>query len=272
MSAGVITSPALPIWRDPATWIKSADVFVVLTALALPWSTSLVAIFVVAWLVTLVPALDMRHFVQTLKRPICALPIALFGLAAVGTFWSDAPWVTRLYAISPTAKLLVLPALFYHFERSSRGLWAFIAFLVSCTLLMAMSWIVAFDPRLALKSGADYGIPVKNYIDQSQEFALCAVGLAHPIATFLRRKRLLLTALVTAIAASFVVNMTFVIVSRTALVTMPIYAGCIRPSSFTMAKCANVGLRDPYFGGRSMDGLTYFACENCCFLRRLSTL
>ena len=117
MRAGMTSSPALPIWRDPAASIKSADVFVVLTALALPWSTSLVAIFAVAWLVTLVPSLEMRHFVQTLKRPICALPLALFVLAAIGTFWSDAPWGTRLYAISPTAKLLVLPALFYHFER-----------------------------------------------------------------------------------------------------------------------------------------------------------
>ena len=113
---------------------------------------------------------------QTLKRPICVLPIALFGLATIGTFWSDAPWGARLYAISPTAKLLVLPVLFYHFERSSRGLWAFIAFLVSCTLLLAMSWIVAFDPRLALKSGAEFGVPVKNYIDQSPGIRLVRRG------------------------------------------------------------------------------------------------
>jgi O-antigen ligase len=221
MSASVTTAPVLPIWRDPAAWTTMADLFVVLIALALPWSTSLVAIFAVLWLLTVVPTLDIKSFAETLKRPICVLPIALFGLATIGTFWSDAPWVLRLYSISPTAKLLVLPALFYHLERSSRGMWAFIAFLVSCTLLMAMSWIVAFDPRLALKSGAEYGVPVKNYIDQSQEFALCAVALAHPIATFLRTKRFVLTALLTAIAAGFIVNMTFVTVSRTALVTMP---------------------------------------------------
>src|SRR6266849_3911722 len=195
MGAGATSSAGLPIWPGPTVWIKAADIFVVLIALALPWSTSLVAIFAVLWLLTVVPTLDIRSLAETLKQPICAPPIALFGLAAVGTVWSDAPWVTRLYAISPTAKLLVLPALFYHFERSSRGLWAFIAFLVSCTLLMAMSWIVAFDPRLALKSGAEYGIPVKNYIDQSQEFALCAVALAHPIATLLRTKRFLFAAL-----------------------------------------------------------------------------
>ena len=41
------------------------------------------------------------------------------------TFWSDTPWVKPLYAINPPAKLLVLPALFYHFERSSRGIERF---------------------------------------------------------------------------------------------------------------------------------------------------
>ena len=154
MGVGVTISPALPTWRVPAARTRTADLFVVLIALALPWSTSLVAIFAAVWLVTVVPTLDIRFFMQTLKRPICALPIALFALAAVGTFWSDAPWGSRLYAISPTVKLLVLPLLFYHFERSPRGMWVFLAFLVSCSLLMAMSWIVAFDPRLALKSGA----------------------------------------------------------------------------------------------------------------------
>jgi O-antigen ligase len=118
--------------------------------------------------------------------------------------------------------LLVLPLLFYHFERSTRGIRVFAAFLVSCILLMVMSWMVAIDPALALKSGAEYGVPVKNYIDQSQEFALCAVALAFPVVTLLREKRIRLAALLVAISLSFVVNMAFVIVSRTALVTMPI--------------------------------------------------
>jgi O-antigen ligase len=210
------------LWRDPAAWVTTADVFVVLIALSLPWSTSLVAIFAIVLLVSMTPFLDVRAFLQSLKRPICALPIALFALAVAGTLWSDAPWGVRLYAIGPTAKLLVLPVLFYHYQRSTRGMWVFIAFLASCILLMAMSWVVAFDPRLALKSGAEYGVPVKNYIDQSQEFALCAVALAYPIVTLVRTKRILLAVLLAAISMSFVVNMMFVIVSRTALVTMPI--------------------------------------------------
>ena len=223
-AAAAASSPGsvLPAWRDPLAWARTADIFAVLLALSLPWSTSLVGIFAVAWLVTVVPTLDIRVFLESLKRPVCALPIALFTLALIGTLWSDAPWGARLYAVSPTSKLLVLPVLLYHFQRSTRGMWVFAAFLVSCTLLMAMSWLVAFDPRLAFKSGHEYGVPVKNYIDQSQEFALCAVALAYPVITLLRAKRILLAALLVAISLSFVVNMTFVAVSRTALVTMPI--------------------------------------------------
>jgi O-antigen ligase len=226
VNAGVASSlarPALPAWRDPAAWTKTADIVAVLIALSLPWSTSLVGIFAFVWVIAVAPTLDLKLFMESLRRPICALPIALFALAAVGTLWSDAEWGARLYAIGPTAKLLMLPLLFYHYERSTRGMWVFIAFLVSCTLLMAMSWIVLVDPSITLKKDdAVRGIFVKNYIDQSQEFALCAVALAYPVITLLREKRIWLAVLLIAVSLSFVVNMAVVIVSRTALVTMPI--------------------------------------------------
>ena len=214
-------------WRDPATWAAAVDVLAVLLALSLPWSTSLVGIFGVVIVLAMMPFLDGEAFLRSLRRPISALPIAFFLLALVGSLWSDAPWGARLYAVGPTAKLLVLPFLLYHFERSQRGQWVFVAFLVSCTLLMVMSWIVAFEPGLALKSSGDgvsRGIFVKNYIDQSQEFALCAVALAYPIVMLLRAKRIWPALLLATLGLSFVLNMAFVIVSRTALVTMPIMA------------------------------------------------
>jgi O-antigen ligase len=213
------------LWRDPAVWSATVDVFVILIAFSLPWSTTLVAIFAAAILVSMGPFLDVRAFLQSLKRPISVLPIAFFVLAAVGTLWSNVPWNERLYAVGPAAKLLMLPVLFYHFERSARGVLALTAFLVSCALLMVLSWFVAFDPALALKSGAEHGVPVKNYIDQSQEFALCAVALAYPIVGLLRANKTLPAVLLIAISLSFVVNMMFVSVSRTALVTMPIMLG-----------------------------------------------
>lgn len=212
----------LPRLRDPAAWEQIVDILAVLAAAALPWSTSLVAIFVVGWLVVFAFTADLRSFVLTLKRPVCALPIMLFALALVGALWSDAPWGARIYAVGPTAKLLVLPALIYHFERSSRGAWVLVAFLASCTVLLGMSWAVALDPRLTIKPIAEYGVPVKNYIDQSQEFALCAVALICLVVIFFAQRRFLTGALFATLSLSFVINMAFVIASRTALFTTPI--------------------------------------------------
>jgi O-antigen ligase len=226
VNAAAATSPAsrlLSAWRDPAAREKNVDIVAALIAFSLPWSTSLVGIFAIVWLVTLAPTLDFKRFLQSLKRPVCALPIALFLLALAGTLWSDAPWGVRSYALSPVTKLLVLPLLFYHFQRSARGMWVFVAFLVSCVLLMMMSWLVLMYPGLTLKQGdVERGIFVKNYIDQSQEFALCAIVLAYPVITLLRDRKIWQALLLLAIAAALVANMAFVIVSRTALVTLPI--------------------------------------------------
>jgi O-antigen ligase len=211
-------------------WFFSVDIYPVLVAASIPWSTTAVAVLMIIWFFVLVPTIEPHPFLRFLKRPACFLPIAFFALAVIGTLWADGPWSARLHGVSPVAKLLAIPLLFYHFERSTRGMWVFAAFLVSCVLLQAMSWIVAFDPGLAFKVALhkDYygvvvnGVPVKNYIDQSQEFALCAVALAYPIVMLLREKRNLSAALLLAVSLSFVANMAFVIVSRTALVTMPI--------------------------------------------------
>lgn len=212
--------------RSPAAWREAVDLFAILTVASLPWSTSLAGIFNALMLLCMVPFLDVPAFLQSLKRPICAAPIALVLLALVGTLWSDAAWAARSYAVNPTVKLLVLPVLLYHFERSRRGHWIFVAFLVSCALMSVMSWLVAFYPNLTLRTGPiERGVFVKNYIDQSQEFALCAVALAYPIVLLLRQKRYWLAGLLTALALSFFVNMAFVVVSRTALVTVPVMFG-----------------------------------------------
>ncbi len=200
--------------RDPARWMLTVDIVAVLLALALPWSTSLVGIFGVVMVLAMLPFFDAGGFVRLLRQPIAAAPVALFLLALVGTLWSDAAWGARLYAVGPTAKLLVLPFLFQHFSRSERGLWVFIAFLASCAGMVVMSWIVAFFPDLTLKAKdvASHGIFVKNYIDQSQEFALCAVALAFPIVSLAQAGRVVPAVLLGLLAAAFVSNMAFVIV------------------------------------------------------------
>ena len=97
---------------------------------------------------------------------------------------------------------------------------------------MAMSWMVLFDPGLTLRTNDEQpGVFVKNYIDQSQEFALCAVALAYPIMTLLCRTAGQLAAVLAAVALGLLANMMFVTVSRTALVTMPIMLARIRSAA-----------------------------------------
>jgi O-antigen ligase len=94
---------------------------------------------------------------------------------------------------------------------------------------MLYSFTVAIDPRLSLKlylSRGPYqvesGIAVRNYIDQSQEFALCAIALVYPIVTLVQQGRVRIAALFAVLALGFLANMMFVVVSRTALVTLPV--------------------------------------------------
>lgn len=210
-------------WRGPAAWVRAADIAMVILAASLPWSTSLVAIFAVVWLLTLIPTFDVQRFLQSLKRPASALPLVLFALAVIGTLWAtDIPWAARLRGISPVAKLLAIPLLIYHFERSGRGLWVAVAFLMSCTLLMLASWLMFVDPRLAFPSTRTLGVPVKNYIVQSQEFALSAFGVFGVAVYLWSQQRKKLAILATGLGVAFLFNMAFVASSRTVLVCIPV--------------------------------------------------
>jgi O-antigen ligase len=200
-----------------------------LIAILLPWTTTGTGAAVVLWLIALVPTIEPRALLQSLKRPAGALPIAFFALVLAGLLWSDAPTHERMHQLGQVSKLLLLPLLLYHFERSPRGIAVFIAFLISCALLATVSCIVALDPILSAKlyfSRGPFlptsGIFVKNYIDQGQEFSLCAVALAFPVVTALKEGRTKTALWLAAIALGLVANMMFVVTSRTALVTMPV--------------------------------------------------
>ncbi len=198
-------------------WLLCLDVYPVLVAASIPWSTSAVSIFMVVWFVVLLPTLDLRSFLQSLKRPASLLPLTLFVLALVGMFWADSPWAVRLQGVNPVAKLLVIPFLLYHFERSRRGHWVFIAFFVSCVFLMALSWIVLFAPEWKIAATEGAGVPLKNYIDQSQEFALCMFAAAPLLLTLIDERRPALAFACAVLLLGFFCNMMFVVIARTAI-------------------------------------------------------
>ncbi|MBB5054197.1 hypothetical protein HNQ36_004199 [Afipia massiliensis] len=223
-NASDLSAHASPsIWRNTAAWTKAADIAVVLIAISLPWSTSLVAIFAVAWLLLLIPTIEWTGFLESMKRPACATPLLLFALAVVGTLWAmDISWSDRLRGINPVAKLLAIPVLIYHFERSGRGLWVMLAFLASCTAVMLTSWLMFVDHRVVFDPARSLGVPVKNYIAQSQEFALCAFAAFGAAVYLLKAQRQTWAALLLVLGIGFLANMVFVASSRTVFVCIPV--------------------------------------------------
>jgi O-antigen ligase len=228
IETGALRAPARPShwrdrfqrWRQAANWPLAADLLAVTIAASLPWSTSATSILVVLWAIVVAPTIDWETFLRDLARPSHALPALFVALAILGVLWADGPWAARLHGIKPVAKLLMIPLLLYHFQRSQRGTWVFIAFLASCTLLMILSWIVLFVPGLKPAHTLTAGVPVKNYIDQSQEFALCAFALALPALLALRQKNWKLTLACFALVLAFVANILFLALARTALIYM----------------------------------------------------
>ena len=105
-------------------------------------------------------------------------------LAVIGTLWADVAWGERLAALRGLHKLLMIPLLLIQFRRSDKGPLVIGAFLASCTLLLAVSWVITIWPGLAFWhvrwSGYSWtGVPFKDYLVQSGEFLLCAFMLAH---------------------------------------------------------------------------------------------
>jgi O-antigen ligase len=202
-------------------WLLCVDIYPVLVAACIPWSTTAVAVFMVIWFVVLLPTIEPRAFLNALRPPACWLPLAFFALAVVGMLWADGPWWTRLLGADPVAKLLAIPFLVYHFGRSQRGHWVFVAFLVSCVVLMLASWGVLFAPKWRMTHALIAGVPIKNSIDQSQEFALCIFALAYLIAKLLPQRHFTAAALCAALVLGFYANLMFVVTARTALIYMP---------------------------------------------------
>jgi O-antigen ligase len=205
-----------------AALIRAADVLAALIAASLPWSTTAPSIFVGLWLLVVTPTIDWRDYARMLARPAFILPFACLLLALLGMLWSDGDWADRLHAIKPVAKLVLIPPLLYHFSRSERGLSVCFAFLASCALLAMFSWIVLLDPAWKITATASAGVPVKNYIDQSQEFTLCAFALTLPALTFWRGRSMVATAACLVLILLFVTNMVFVASARTALLCIPV--------------------------------------------------
>lgn len=261
-TANASTSAVIVAERhSQAAWLLYIDLLAALIAASLPWSTSSVSILGVIWLSMMIPTVEARAFLRTLSNPACLLPLVLFTLAVVGMLWGDTSWLARSHGVSPVAKFFVIPFLIYHFQRSHRGHWVFIAFLASSSALLMLSWIVLFVPELAPSITGSAGVPVKNYIDQSQEFTLCMMALAPLVVGFYSRRQLALMVGCTMLMAGFFASLMFVAMARSAFVYLPVLIALFaisylraRASAFLLLAVVAVAtlawFTSPYLRGR----------------------
>ena len=143
--------------------------------------------------------------------------------------WATVPLAERFAALGVFHKLLAIPFFAIQFRDTHRGMWVLIAFLISCSVLLVVSWGLMLLPDLAWRGRQRLegdpvmiGVPVKDYNSQSTMFTLCILGLAEgtPYAWHKGQRRLAVTFVLLGIV--FLASILYAATSRTALVALPI--------------------------------------------------
>jgi O-antigen ligase len=196
---------------------RVADGLMIVTAVALPWSTSVVSVTIVLWLVCVMALVDWGAARKAVSSPVGGLPVLLLLLGIVGMAWANVSFYERWEGLTGFIKLLLIPVLIAEFARSAVANRVLQAFLLSCSVLLIASFIWWIFPWLPSGSGSA-GVPVKNYIVQSIEFTVCAAALVE-FALDERRRGAWFPCLVAGTAAlAFLSSVFFVATGRTALV------------------------------------------------------
>ena len=213
-----------------------ADGLAAAVAAILPWSTSGTLIAIAVWLIVLIPSLRWNELRDTLRHPAAWLPVALFALAAIGMLWADVPWKERFAGLYPFSRLLLLPLLFVQFRDSDRWRWVLAAFLLSCAVLLAISYSGILIGGKYHERFKDYGVPVRDYIAQAGEFTLCAMGMICVAMHYWSKRETMAMFAAFALAILFLFNVVYVAPSRTALVTVPILLAVLAVTQFRLTQ------------------------------------
>lgn len=210
---------------DRERFERLADGLAVALAVSLPWSTSATGILAGLWLIALIPTLDVAAMRRVLATPAGGLPVLLWLLGLIGILWAiDVPMAERLDGLKSYHKLLFIPLLIVHFRRSERAAWVMNGFLISCGVLLALSWMMFLVPSLTLPwSGrGGPGVPVKDYIAQSAEFTVCMFLLAGIALKAWQQQRHWFAIALSLLALGLLANMLYVVSSRTAYFVIPV--------------------------------------------------
>lgn len=210
---------------DLRRWEHLADLLAVALAVSLPWSTSITGICVVLWLIALLPTLNIAGLRHVVATPAGGLPVLFWLLALIGMVWAfDVPMAERWGGLTSLFKLLVIPLLMFQFQRSGRAPWVMKGFLLSCGALLILSWVLILVPAFPLQweRQGGFGVPVRDYIAQTGEFAVCIFLLAGIALQAWQKQRRRLAIALLSCALLFMSNLYFITTSRTGLVVIPV--------------------------------------------------
>jgi len=199
----------------PAT----ADGIAVAVAVALPWSTTATSILAALWIGIVLFALERLTFRKVLFSAAGFLPLLIFWYAVVSMFWADVSWSESFKALHPYLKFIFIPMLLARFSLSSRGHLVLLGFLASCTLLLACSFATAIWPQLWRPDNP--GVPVRNQVDQSAEFVVCALCILPLAIEKWRLRNIGMSIGLCVLACLFLINLMYVATSRTELLIIP---------------------------------------------------
>ena len=206
---------------DRARHGEMADWLVVAVAISLPWSTSAASILIVLWLIVVFPTLSIESVRREVMTAAGGLPALLWVLAVIGMLLAQVSWSERLLGLRGFNKLLLIPLLLAYFRCSQRAKWGVLAFCVSAAILLVLSFGVMSSPGgLWGREKADAGVPVKDYLSQSEIFTLCAVGLLRQAIELWRMRRVKSALVLIFLAMAFFVNVIYVATARTTLIVI----------------------------------------------------
>ena len=133
---------------DREALAKFADGCAIALAVSIPWSTTATGILAGLWLFALIPTLDSKSLQRVILMPSGGLPVLLVELGGLGMLWATVPWGDRVDGVTSFLKLLCIPLLMIQFSDSARARHVLRGFLVSCFLLLIISWSLFIWPEM----------------------------------------------------------------------------------------------------------------------------
>jgi O-antigen ligase len=209
--------------RSDLFLMRLADWLVVLIAIALPWSTSATAICIVAWLVAVLPTLDLASVRRELESAAGGLPVLLWCLGVIGMVWADVSWTERFQGLGSFHRLLVIPLLLAQFRRTEHGMPVIYGFLISSALALIATYVLTLTPGLTWRGPKGDGIAAHDDIFQSSVAVICGFGALGYAAINAVRRHWQAVLMFTAVAAIFLGYFLLVsIFSRIVLAVAPV--------------------------------------------------